>query len=261
MRRHRRAALVRQDRQRGAHRGRPRRARDGAAPRHRQRHARRAAAPQPRAPALAHGPQQQLRHRRPRDRILIPPRWRLDRPHHRAQGRAVRHRLPHAVPGRRHRRHQALLPRHADPVRPPRARLPAGHRRRRSRRLQGHLDDPRQAGLLPAHRRLAQSRSQDRPAGGGAEGARQQHRHGRHGLHGLVHGGRLPHRGRLLPHRRHAHERAHVLPVLAPRHRAHLPRRPRRVPHRSRVVHGLHAPRYGGVGAGRQGRSRASRLG
>ena len=56
--------------------------------------------------------------------------------------------------------------------------------------------------------------------GSRAEGARQQHRHGRHGLHGLVHGGRLPHRGRLLPHRRHADERAHVLPVLAPRHRA-----------------------------------------
>ena len=52
---------------------------------------------QPRAPALAHGPQQQLRHRRPGDRILIPPRGRLDRPHHRAQGRAVRQRLPHAV--------------------------------------------------------------------------------------------------------------------------------------------------------------------
>ena len=80
-------------------------------------------------------------------------------------------------------------------------------------------------------------------AGSRAEGARQQHRHGRHGLHGLVHGGRLPHRGRLLPHRRHAHERAHVLPVLAPRHRARVPRRPRRVPHRSRVVHRLHAPR------------------
>ena len=44
---------------------------------------------------------------------------------------------------------------------------------------------------------------------------RQQHRHGRHGLHGLVDGGRLPHRGRLLPHRRHADERAHVLPVVA----------------------------------------------
>ena len=63
---------------------------------------------------------------------------------------------------------------------------------------------------------------EDRRAGGGAEGARQQHRHGRHGLHGLVHGGRLPHRGRLLPHRRHADERAHVLPVLAPRHRARV---------------------------------------
>ena len=162
VRRHRRAALVRQDRQRGAHRGRAGRAGGGAAPRHRQRHARRAAAAQPRAPALAHRPQQQLRHRRAGDRILVPPRRRLDRPHHRAQGRPVRHRLPHAVSRRRHRRHQALLSRHADPVRPARARLPAGHRRRRARRLQGHLDDPGQAGRVPAHRRLAQPRSQDR---------------------------------------------------------------------------------------------------
>ena len=97
-------------------------------------------------------------------------------------------------------------------------------------------------------RRLAQSRPQDRPARSRAEGARQQHRHGRHGIHGLLHGGRLPHRGRLLPHRRHAHERAHVLPVLAPRHRPRVPRRPRRVPHRSRVVHRLHAPADGGMG-------------
>ena len=43
------------------------------------------------------------------------------------------------------------------------------------------------------------------------------------GFMGSLHGGRLPHRGRLLPHRRHAHERAHVLPVLAPRHRALFP--------------------------------------
>ena len=80
------------------------------------------------------------------------PDGRLDRPHHRAQGRPVRHRLPHAVPRRRHRRHPAVLSRHADPVRPARARLPAGHRRRGARRLQGHLDDPGQAGGLPAAR-------------------------------------------------------------------------------------------------------------
>ena len=52
------------------------------------------------------------------------------------------------------------------------------------------------------------------------------------GFMGSLHGGRLPHRGRLLPHRRHADERAHVLPVLAPRHRPRVPRRPRRVPQR-----------------------------
>ncbi len=97
VRRYRRAALVRQDRQRGAQRGRADRAGSRAAPRHRQRHARRAAAAQPRASALAHRPQQQLRHRRAGDRVFVPPRRRLDRAHHRAQGRAVRLRLPHAV--------------------------------------------------------------------------------------------------------------------------------------------------------------------
>ena len=54
------------------------------------------------------------------------------------------------------------------------------------------------------------------------------HRHGRDGVHGQLHGGRLPHRGRLLPHRRHADERAHVLPVVAARLRPHPCRRPRR---------------------------------
>ena len=92
----------------------------------------------------------------------------------------------------------------------------------------------RQAGLVPAHGRLAQSRSEDRRARGGAQGARQLDRHGRHGFHGLLDGGRLPHRGRLLPHRRHADVGAHVLPVLAARHRARACRRPRRVPHRPR---------------------------
>ncbi len=88
----------------------------------------------------------------------------------------------------------------------------------------------------------------NRRARGRAQGARQLDRHGRHGVHRLVHGGRLPHRGRLLPHRRHADERAHVLPVLAPRHGARVLRRPRRIPHRSRVVHGLHAARGRGLG-------------
>ena len=184
VRRYRRAALVRQDRQRGAQRGRADRAGGRSAPRHRQCHARRAAAAQPRASALAHGPQQQLRHRRAGDRIFVSPGCRLDRVDHRAQGRAVRLRLSHAVSRRRHRRHQAVLSRHADPVRPARACLPAGYRRRGARRLQGHLHGARQAGLVPAHGRLAQSRSQDRGAGRGAERHRQQHRHGRHGLHG-----------------------------------------------------------------------------
>ena len=40
------------------------------------------------------------------------PAGRLDRHHHGAQGRPLRHRLPHALSRRRHRRHQAqILPR------------------------------------------------------------------------------------------------------------------------------------------------------
>src|SRR5262249_12259556 len=62
---------------------------------------------------------------------------------------------------------------------------------------------------------------------------------------------RLPHRGRLLPYRRHAHVGAHVLPVVAPRLRAHFGRWPRPVPHRPHVVHRLHAARNGGMGTAR----------
>ncbi len=107
------------------------------------------------------------RHRRAGDRILVPSRGRLDRPHHRAQGRPVRLRLPHAVSRRRHRRHQALLPRHADrssasagspASRPSSASASAAPRT--SRMVLG-----KQAACLRIGR-LAQSRSQDRRAGG-----------------------------------------------------------------------------------------------
>lgn len=64
-----------------------------------------------------------------------------------------------------------------------------------------------------------------------------------------LHGRRLPHRGRLHPHGRHADERALFLPVLAPRHRPHPRRWPRGVPHRSDVVHTLHAPGDGRMAA------------
>src|SRR6266704_3445308 len=50
-----------------------------------------------------------------------------------------------------------------------------------------------------------------------------------------IEGGRLPHRGRLLPHRSDADVGAHVLPVLAARLRPRACRRPRRVPHRPDV--------------------------
>ena len=43
-----------------------------------------AATPEPRTPALAHRSQQQCRHRRPRDRICVSSRRRLDRTHYRA---------------------------------------------------------------------------------------------------------------------------------------------------------------------------------
>ena len=68
----------------------------------------------------------------------------------------------------------------------------------------------------------------------GVQGTRQLDRHGRHGLRRQIHGDRLPHRGRLLPHRRHADERARLLPVIAPRLRPHSRRRHGRIPHRSR---------------------------
>src|SRR5215831_2525393 len=226
VRRHRPAALVRQDRQRGAHRERAGRAGSDVAARHRARHRRRAAASQPRASALAHRSQQQCWHRRARDRIRVSSRRRLDRAHHRAQGRPVR-------------------------LRQARARLPAGDRRRRARRLEGYQHGAGQAGILPARGRIAQSGSQDRRARRRAQGARQQHRHGGHGLHGLLDGDRLPHRGRLLPYRRHAHVGAHVLPVVAPRLRAHSCRWPGPVPHRPHVVHRLHAARNGGMGTAR----------
>ena len=92
------------------------------------------------------------------------------------------------------------------------------------------------------------------------QGARQLHRHGRHGLHGLVDGGRLPYRGRLLPYRRHADERAHVLPVVAPRLRAHPCRRQGRVPHRPDVVHRLYAPRRPSSGSRARPRRRSSKM-
>ena len=175
------------------------------APRHRARHPRRAAAPQPRASALAHRPQQQCRDRRARDRIRLPSRCRLDRAHHRAQGRPVRLRLPHAVSGRRHRGHQAVLSRHADRLRQARlacqpAIVGVG--------LGGSKDICMVLGKQASCLRIVGSRnpgSADRCPGRGVQGSRQQHRHGRHGFHRLLHGDRLPHRGRLLPHRRDAH--------------------------------------------------------
>ncbi len=53
-----------------------------------------------------------------------------------------------------------------DRLRQARARLPAGHRRRGARWVEGHLHGARQAGRVSARRRLAQPRSQDRGAGG-----------------------------------------------------------------------------------------------
>ena len=107
---------------------------------------------------------------------------------------------------------------------------------------------PRTPAWCSASRRRAcassapQSRSAHRRARRGIQGAGQQYRHGRHGLRRLLDGDRLPYRGRILPHRRHADVRAHVLPVVAPRLRPHCRRRQSAVPHRSDVVHRLYAP-------------------
>ena len=113
-----------------------------------------------------------------------------------------------------------------------------------------------QAGLVPARRRLAQSGPENRRARRRVQGARQFDRHGRDGLCRLVHGDRLPYRGRLLPHRRHADVGAHVLSFLAARLRADFDRRQGGVPHRPDVVHRLYAAlhrRMGRAGGGSGG--------
>ena len=208
-------------RQRGAARRRPGRGGSRAAPRHREGNHIGAAASQSGPSAVAHRSRQQCRHQRAGNRICVPSRRRLDRSDDRAQRRPVRLGLPDAVSGRRHRGHQAVLSRYADRIREARSRLPAGHRRRRPRRVKGRQHGARQTGFLPAHGRLAQSRPENRRAGKRIQRTRQFDRHGRDGFHGLLDGGRLQYRGRLLPYRRHADVRPYVLPVVAPGLRAH----------------------------------------
>ena len=135
VRRHGLSALVRENGERGADRRRAGRPGRGVAPRHRQRHHRRAATPQPRPSAMADRPQQQCRHQRTGDRIRFRAGRRLDRPDHGAQGRAVRHRLPDAVPVRRDRGNQTLLSRQPCRLRQTGPGLPAGDHRHRAGRL------------------------------------------------------------------------------------------------------------------------------
>ena len=202
------------------------------------------------------------RHRRAGDRIRLPSRRRLDRPHHRAQGRPVRHRLPHAVPRRRHRRHQALLSRHADRVRQARARLPAGHRRRRPRRLQGHLrwcsasrppacassaraiPIPKIAALEDELKELGNSIGMGAMGFMGSSMVVDCHIEV-----GYCHTGGMP-------------MSVHMFCLSSRRAtRAHPSRRPRRVPHRSGVVHRLHAAARRWNGSGRWSRRRSERDG
>ncbi len=123
-------------------------------------------------------------------------------------------------PGRRRGRHQALRHRHAGRARQAGPGLPAGHRGDRHRRLEGHVHAAGQGSRVPARGRQPQPRAGDRPARGGADGARQLHRHRRDGVRRDLAGGGHPHRDRLHPHRRPAGRHPPVLPVLAPRHRA-----------------------------------------
>ena len=88
---------------------------------------------------------------------------------------------------------------------------------------------------------------EDRGAGAGAHRYREQHRDGGDGLRRLLDGRRLPHRGRPHSHRRDADERAHILPVLAPRDGEGGGGRRDRAAHRPAVVHALHAAGDGGV--------------
>ena len=120
--------------------GGPRGARSGAAPRHRQRHAGRAAAAQPRASALAHRPQQQRRHRRARrssTRFHPDGDWIDLTTVHKGGlfGSDYRMLFPgDGIEGIKRFYLDTLIC-----VRQARPRLPAGDRRRRPRRLEGHL--------------------------------------------------------------------------------------------------------------------------
>src|SRR2546422_377546 len=126
-----------------------------------------------------------------------------------------------------------------DRRRSPVGRRAPGDRRRRHRRLQGHLRPARQGGGLPAGGGQPQPRSCDRQARGGADPAGQLHRHRRHGLRRQLAGRGHPHRGGVLAHGWNADRDAQLLSLVAARHRAHSSRRSGRVPHRPSVVHRL----------------------
>ena len=123
----------------------------------------------------------------------------LPRSHHRAQGRPLRHRLPHAVPRGRRGRAQALLRGHAGGVRrrgwpasPPSWASGSAEPRTPACARQGGGVSPWWGAAI-------------RPGGGEAGGrsdrARQPHRRRGHGLRRDVAGGRHARRGGLHAHR------------------------------------------------------------
>ncbi len=146
-------------RQRGGGRGRAGGARARAPAGDRGGHPGDSPPPQPRPPAHPGGPQRQRGPPRPRGHLRGGAARGLDRRDHRAQGRALRQRLPDAVPRRRRGRHQALLRGYADRVGQAGPGLPARDRRRGHRRGQGHLRAARQGSGVPAHGRQPQSGS------------------------------------------------------------------------------------------------------
>ena len=200
-------------------------------------HQGRPAALQPRASADAAQPGHQRRRDGAERRLSLRARGRLDRPHGRAQGRPVRQRLPHALPRRRHPRHQAVLRRHAGLVRPSRPVLPAGDRRRRHRRHQRPVRHARQGSVMPATRGRPAPRSARREARTRAARIGQPHDDRHHGLQERHAGARRALRDRLHAHRRPAHRHQRTVPRRAARDGPHLQRRPRRVPRRPAVVH------------------------
>ena len=161
---------------------------------------------------------------------IVPPRRRLDRAHHRPQGGLFGSRLPHAVS--RPSGLDGIKRFYLDTL------IQFGKRGLACQPaiVGSGSAAPRTSAWCSASRRPACDRRTAIPIRASPRWRRELKEIGNNigmgamGFMGLIDGGRLPHRGRLLPHRRHADERAYVLPLLAARLRARRRRRRRDLP-------------------------------